>query len=118
MNKVSMLRGWISFFLALLVVSMNATVAAAEGDGGGSGGIKDDDVYVGGYFKIPGSGAWGPINVGIPDDPNEYKFEYKCWSADSGDIGCLAENEGKCTAGEKGRLVYWFFRIKIGRAHV
>lgn len=99
--------------IALIVFyTLIATTSSASADGSGGGGFDDDDVYVGGYFYIPGTGVWGPIDTGIPDDPNEYKFEYKCWTGDAGDIACLAENEERCTAGEKGRLVYWFFRIK------
>lgn len=94
-------------FYALL-----ATTSSVSAAGGGGGGFDDDDVYVAGYYYIPGTGAWGVVDTGIPEDPNEYKFEYKCWTEDAGDIACLAESEGKCTAGEKGRLVYWFFRLK------
>ncbi|MFJ7748780.1 hypothetical protein ACIQXM_02355 [Arthrobacter sp. NPDC097144] len=107
-----MRRNSLLLILTFIMLCGATTVANAEGNGGGNGGFKDDDVYVGGYFQIPGSGVWGPVDVGIPDDPNEYKFEYKCWSGDNGDAGCLAEDEGKCTAGDKGRRVYWFLRLK------
>ncbi|WAP51277.1 hypothetical protein OL239_15755 [Arthrobacter sp. ATA002] len=95
MNNKGIRRSWIVSTLAFILVFINVPLASAKDGGGeGGGGFDDDDVYVGGYYQIPGSGAWGPINIGIPDDPNEYMFEYKCWSDDAGDIACLAENEG------------------------
>ncbi|UWX79397.1 hypothetical protein [Arthrobacter jinronghuae] len=50
--------------------------------------------------------------MGIPDDPSGYRFEPVCFDDLAGDVSCLAANQAACTAGEDGRLVYWFSGLK------
>ena len=65
------------------------------------------------YSKDPVTGQWTTVPVGLPDDPFGYRFEPVCFDELSGDVDCLAANQAACTAGENGRLVYWFRGLKI-----
>ena len=80
--------------------------------GSTGGGVEDDQVFADTYFRIPGSNEWASFDVGIPDHPYEYRFELKCFDSNAGDLECLYENRSACTAGERGRLVYWFYSLK------
>ncbi|MCC3265428.1 hypothetical protein [Arthrobacter gengyunqii] len=91
----------------------NISPSYAEGSGGGgSGDIGNGDVYVGAYYPIPGTGEWASFDTGIPTNPREFMYEPKCFAGDVGDIVCLNENERVCAAGARGKLVYWFTRLK------
>ncbi len=50
--------------------------------------------------------------VGIPDDPFGYRFEPVCFDDLAGNVECLAANQAACTAGEDGRLVFWYRGLK------
>lgn len=50
--------------------------------------------------------------VGIPNDPMGYRFVPVCFDDEAGNVDCLADNQGACTAGEDGRLVYWYSGLK------
>lgn len=93
--------------LLLVSVFLNVPVWAASG-----GGVEDNQVFADSYFRIPGSNEWASFDTGIPDHPYEYRFELKCFDASAGDLECLYENRSACTAGERGRLVYWFYSLK------
>lgn len=101
----------ISTFVLVLLFSFLVPSNGANA-GGGGGGFGDGEVFGEGYFYIPGTGQWGPIDTGIPADPMEYTFRLKCFDDLTGDIECLAQNQRECKAGPEGRLVYWFKRLK------
>ncbi|MCC9146017.1 MULTISPECIES: hypothetical protein [unclassified Arthrobacter] len=48
----------------------------------------------------------------MPNDPSGYRFELVCFDDTTGYLDCLAGNEDACTAGEDGRLVYWFSGLR------
>ncbi|MET4059699.1 hypothetical protein ABIB35_001231 [Arthrobacter sp. UYP6] len=103
-----------SIFLipVFLLLGGVSTSYAESSEGGGSGGIGNGDVYVGAYYPIPGTGEWASFDTGIPTNPREFKYEPKCFEGDVGNIVCLNENERVCSAGPRGKLVYWFARLK------
>jgi hypothetical protein len=99
-------------FMAVVVLFLLASPLPQANAGSGGGGMGDGQVYGESYFFFPGTGEWGTVDTGIPDDPMEYIFRLKCFDDSAGDIACLYENRRACSAGPDGRLVYWFKRLR------
>lgn len=75
--------------------------------------ITNDSVSAGvRYYQDPDTSQWTSLDVGIPDDPRGYRFKLACFDDVAGDVDCLYSNRDSCTAGEGGRLVFWFSGLK------
>lgn len=85
--------------------------SAYAGDAGG-GWHEGGSVAGSAYYQDPGTGVWTQVQVGIPNDPMGYRFVPVCFDDEAGNVDCLADNQGACTAGEDGRLVYWYSGLK------
>ena len=115
--KVKYLLPLISI-LIINFITIDFTIAHAEGTGG-RGGVGKDKVYVGAYYQDPGSGEWVAFDTGIPEDIWEYRFELKCFDDLFGDIDCLNQNKIACKAGGEWStciLVYEIERWGCGMA--
>lgn len=99
---------WILFLILLTLLVEAPAVSGADEEVG----VRDDNLYVGSYYVIPGTTEWASFDTGIPDDLYEYNFRLKCFDENAGDIECLYGDRNACTAGEGGRRVYWFMRLK------
>ncbi|MFZ3416110.1 hypothetical protein [Arthrobacter sp. 3Tela_A] len=83
---------------------------ASEDKSGGNSSFHDGNV-VSEWFQHD-SGVWTSVQVGIPDDPNGYRFEPACFDDQNfGDLTCLNQATA-CTASEDGRLVWWFSGLR------
>ena len=100
----------ITFVAVVLALFANTICAAPAGaEGTAEGDMKSGGQVLGSAFsRDPASGVWTTMPVGIPDDPFGYRFEPVCFDDLEGNVDCLAGNQAACTAGENGRLVYWF----------
>ncbi|MCC3302287.1 hypothetical protein LJ760_12595, partial [Arthrobacter sp. zg-Y895] len=107
---------WISRTLSVTAITGFLLMMLSDhaiGVGGGNGKIEGSGTVVGSVFRQdPSSGMWTQMPVGIPDDPEGYRFEPVCFDDLAGNVDCLASNQAACTAGEDGRLVFWYSGLK------
>lgn len=104
------------FAITILMVSLLglwgpiASGHAKEDKTGGGSSFHDGNV-IGEWYQHD-SGVWTNIQVGIPQDPNGYRFEPACFDdQNSGDIACLRQ-AATCTAASDGRLVWWYSGLR------
>jgi hypothetical protein len=99
-----------SVLLSASIVLISAgTSTADEGDSD----LSWNSDGIGVWRYDPDSGGWVDVPHALPEDPNDYKFEYLCLDDEKNnfDIGCLAASL-KCTDGKDGRPVRWYSSLK------
>ncbi|WP_228528928.1 hypothetical protein [Arthrobacter gandavensis] len=96
------------------VISLSIILGMLAGSGEGTGDLGSEGNVQGNatFYQDPTSGAWATFQVGLPDDPMQYKYEAACFDEDNGDIDCFVRYGLECNAGPNGRLVWWSSALK------
>lgn len=98
--------------LSLFMLWAPITSAHSNEDKTGGGSSFHDGDVIGEWYQHD-SGVWTNLQVGLPEDPNGYRFEPACFDdRNSGDIACLRQ-AATCTAASDGRLVWWFSGLRV-----
>lgn len=96
------------------VISLSLILGMLAGSGEGAGDLGSEGTVQGNatFYQDPISGAWATFQVGLPDDPMQYKYEAACFDENNGDIDCFVRYGLECNAGPNGRLVWWSSALK------
>ncbi|WP_404321398.1 hypothetical protein [Arthrobacter luteolus] len=90
------------------MIGMTAGGGEGEGDLGSEGNVQGSATY----YQDPTSGAWATFQVGLADDPLQYRYEAACFDENNGDISCFVRYGIRCDVGPDGRLVWWSSALK------
>ncbi len=111
MKSVLSLGGTVT---AVLLFLGSATLIASEATGAEDSEPPpnvdwiDHGIGTKGWNSIPGSDLFGSVPVGVPDAPDQYKFDFLCFVSDNNfDKACLASTV-QCTAADGGKPVNWY----------